>query len=188
MRAALGADAHARLGVTSAGLATLAQLCDTHAALWALEDQARSGRASAEQIAEVKRGIDRLNGARHGLIDRFDGELIASLAPRAAGGAGAAAMVYSETPGELGDRLIILTLKITHARATADDPSIAADVREACAQRLVGLTAWKAHLEGCLGALLEDLLAGRARCPPRAEFKMYNDPRFNPVLRAEKAP
>jgi hypothetical protein len=40
-------------------------------------------------------------------------------------------------------------------------------------------------LGGCLDGLLADAAAGRAYFKVYRQFKMYNDPRFNPVLVAE---
>jgi hypothetical protein len=40
----------------------------------------------------------------------------------------------------------------------------------------------RADLAGCLDALLADAAAGRAYFKVYRQFKMYNDPRFNPVL------
>jgi hypothetical protein len=47
----------------------------------------------------------------------------------------------------------------------------------------------RAHHDGagCLDALLADAAAGRAYFKVYRQFKMYNDPRFNPVLVAERA-
>jgi hypothetical protein len=54
-----------------------------------------------------------------------------------------------------------------------------------CAERLERLLVQRADLAACLGALLADCRAGRARFKLYRQFKMYNDPELNPSLRAE---
>jgi hypothetical protein len=43
----------------------------------------------------------------------------------------------------------------------------------------------RSDLGACLDALLADAKAGRAYFKVYRQFKMYNDPRFNPALVAE---
>jgi hypothetical protein len=43
----------------------------------------------------------------------------------------------------------------------------------------------RSDLASCLDQLLADSKAGRAYFKVYRQFKMYNDPRFNPVLVAE---
>lgn len=45
----------------------------------------------------------------------------------------------------------------------------------------------RADLSQCLDALIADTQAGRAYLKVYRQFKMYNDPRFNPALVAEQA-
>jgi hypothetical protein len=53
--------------------------------------------------------------------------------------------------------------------------------------KLARLQQQRSDLAGCLDALLADAIAGRAYFKVYRQFKMYNDPRFNPVLVAERA-
>ena len=57
--------------------------------------------------------------------------------------------------------------------------------RAASAVKLERLQEQRRDLGGCLDALLADALAGRAYFKVYRQFKMYNDPRFNPALVAE---
>jgi hypothetical protein len=52
--------------------------------------------------------------------------------------------------------------------------------------RLARLVEQRADLAACLDTLLDDCAAGRARFKVYRQFKMYNDPAFNPYLYGEK--
>ena len=178
VREALPAASLSILRGAGADLSRLFQLAAVHRTLWALEDSARSRKALAEAISKVKRAIDVENGRRHALIDDFD-ESYAFAAP-----SGQPCLV-SETPGELGDRLLILALKIRKAREHADDTTLREDLRRHCGLALARLTSWRDHLVHCLECETKDLSQGKVLLPPRREFKMYNQPLLNPVTRQE---
>ncbi|MBL4689438.1 MAG: DUF4254 domain-containing protein [Nannocystaceae bacterium] len=162
-----------------AEIAALEQLLSTHRELWGLEDRARSRSASDESIASIKRAIDRCNGGRHRLIDAFDQSLrIPTPGPKA--------LKFSETIGELCDRMLILSLKIASATESASVP-MPGQRQQECRDKAKALSGWRAHLEACLFATLQAAASGRALLPPRSEFKMYNDPWLNPVIRRERA-
>src|SRR5215813_14201455 len=74
-----------------------------HRRQWELEDNARSINATSDQIAAIKGLIDASNTERHRLIDAIDAATgIVHAGP---------GRLYSETVGELCDRLLILDLK-----------------------------------------------------------------------------
>lgn len=164
-----------RLGIDREALNRLARV---HKRLWSLEDRARSRTSPDSTIAAVKRSIDRLNGIRHSVIDRIDDSVHGW--PRRDG-----AVLYSETLGELADRLIILQLKVENAWSLARDRDLTESARSRCARRARGFEQWRRHLRAVLTQQLADTMAGRAGLPPRAEFKMYNERDLNPVTRAE---
>jgi hypothetical protein len=58
--------------------------------------------------------------------------------------------------------------------------------RTVSAHKLARLQEQRRDLGGCLDTLLADALAGRAYFKVYRQFKMYNDPRFNPVLVEER--
>ena len=159
----------------------LSDLRAAHEQLWALEDCARSTSADDTEIARVKRAIDRENGRRHRLIDAVDAALNAAVAPYRP----ATQRSYSETLGELCDRLLILDLKIANLQRLARDAALPAAESARCGERHAHQTRWRAHLQQCLSEQLADHGTGRARLAPRAEFKLYNEPLLNPVTRAE---
>ncbi len=162
--------------------------------LWAEEDLARRTKVSDAEIAKNKRAIDGFNQARNDATERVDELLLVALglvdpasartdAPVSTVPAGA--RLNSETAGSMVDRLSIMALKVNAMRAQteradADDEHIAAS-----RVKLARLEQQRSDLAGCLDALLADAQAGRAYFKVYRQFKMYNDPRFNPVLVAE---
>jgi hypothetical protein len=162
--------------------------------LWAEEDLARRTRVPDAEIAANKRAIDGFNQARNDATERVDEALLLALglvdeasartdSPRATVAAGA--RLNSETAGSIIDRLSILALKVAAMRAQAAREDADAPHRAMAAARLARLEEQRLDLAGALDALLADALAGRAYFKVYRQFKMYNDPRFNPVLVGE---
>jgi hypothetical protein len=162
--------------------------------LWAEEDLARRTTVADADIAANKRAIDGFNQARNDATERIDELLLLALGLVDAASARSDAPVStvpegarlnSETAGSMIDRLSILALKVDAmrkqaARRDADDAH-----RASSRARLARLEEQRADLAACLDALLADALAGRAYFKVYRQFKMYNDPRFNPALVAE---
>jgi hypothetical protein len=178
VRAALPLAALDGLRGLDADCDLLGQLALLHRSQWALEDQTRSRRAADAQIARCKREIDRHNSRRHQLIDAFDATYRYPT-PQAD------ARLFSETPGEECDRLLILSLKVEHTRLNLEDATLPTTVRDRCRLALKKLLSWQEHLGRCLVETVQALSTGRAILPPRSEFKIYNDPWLNPVTRLE---
>jgi len=164
--------------------------------LWAEEDLARRTRVGDAEIAANKRAIDGYNQARNDATERVDEILLMALglvdaesartdAPRSTVGAGA--RLNSETAGSMIDRLSILALKLRAMREQGERRDVDEAHREASRGRLQRLAQQREDLAGCLDALLADAAAGRAYFKVYRQFKMYNDPRFNPALVAERA-
>ncbi len=163
--------------------------------LWTEEDLARRTTVADAAIAANKRAIDGYNQARNDATERIDELLLLSLglvdpasarsdAPQARVPAGA--RLNSETAGSMIDRLSILALKIHAMRQQSDRTDADAAHRASSTARLQRLLAQRDDLAACLDALLADAAAGRAYFKVYRQFKMYNDPRFNPVLVAER--
>ena len=159
--------------------------------LWAEEDLARRTTVAAADIAANKRNIDGFNQARNDATERVDEILLVALglvdaasarsdAPLATVVAGA--RLNSETAGSMIDRLSILALK-AHAMRQQTQRSDVDDAHRAASQvKLERLQQQRQDLAACLDALLADAQAGRAYFKIYRQFKMYNDPRFNPEL------
>ncbi|HKW36595.1 MAG TPA: DUF4254 domain-containing protein [Burkholderiales bacterium] len=151
--------------------------------LWDEEDQARRRDVPDSAIAANKRSIDGLNQRRNDAIEKIDEALLAALpSPER----NADVRLNSETAGAMIDRLSILALKIFHMRIQTERRDATDEHRATSRARLARLTEQRADLAGCFDALLADCLAGRARFKVYRQFKMYNDPAFNPYLYGTK--
>jgi Protein of unknown function (DUF4254) len=164
--------------------------------LWAEEDLARRTRVSDAEIAANKRAIDGFNQARNDATERVDEILLVRLglvepasigtdAPRAT--VAGTARLNSETAGSMVDRLSILALKVQAMQAQTLRTDADAAHLAASRARLARLTEQRDDLAGCLDRLFADCRAGLAYFKVYRQFKMYNDPRFNPALVAERA-
>ncbi len=146
-------------------------------ALWDEEDRARRRDVPDSAIANSKRLIDGHNQRRNDAIEHID-ELVLAALPNAP----ETARLHSETVGALIDRLSILGLKIFHMDWQTRRPDADADHRVLSGERLARLRLQRADLAECLDALLRGCVDGTLRFNVYRQFKMYNDPRFNPWL------
>ena len=152
-------------------------------ALWKEEDQARRRDVPDAEIAANKRAIDAYNQKRNDSIEKIDEHLLGQLTTveRNAG-----ARLHSETAGSMTDRLSILALKVFHMRLQAERRDASPEHIETSRTRLARLVEQRADLAACFDALLDDCIAGRAWFKVYRQFKMYNDPAFNPYLYGAK--
>lgn len=148
--------------------------------LWHLEDEARVPGASDGDIADVKRGVDRVNQRRNDLMERCDRLLLESLQLR--GLPAADAPLHSETPGMILDRLSILALKIFHTREEMQREDAPEGHVERNRERLGLLQEQRSDLAGCLDDLWKEVLNGERRFKLYRQLKMYNDPTLNPAV------
>ncbi|WP_088279721.1 DUF4254 domain-containing protein [Ideonella sp. A 288] len=164
--------------------------------LWAEEDLARRTTVSDGEIAANKRAIDGFNQARNDATERVDELLLIALGLVDAASARtdapvstvpAGARLNSETAGSMVDRLSIMALKVHAMRAQTLRSDVDADHVAASRVKLQRLEQQRADLAACFDALLADARAGHAYFKVYRQFKMYNDPRFNPALVAERA-
>jgi hypothetical protein len=163
--------------------------------LWAEEDLARRTTVAAADIAANKRAIDGYNQARNDATERVDELLLLALGlvdPESArtdapvSRVAAGARLNSETAGSIIDRMSIMALKVHAMRAQTLRTDVDDAHRSASAVKLARLQQQRQDLGHCLDALLADALAGRAYFKVYRQFKMYNDPSFNPELVKEK--
>ena len=162
--------------------------------LWAEEDLARRTTVSDAEIAANKRAIDKYNQARNDATERIDEILLIALglvdaasartdAPKSTVPAGA--RLNSETAGSIMDRMSIMALKVNAMRAQTERQDVDDVHRSSSQGKFERLLAQRGDLGACLDSLLADAKAGRAYFKVYRQFKMYNDPRFNPALVAE---
>jgi hypothetical protein len=163
--------------------------------LWAEEDLARRTQVGDDQIAANKRAIDRYNQARNDATERVDELLLTALGlvdPASARTDAPVSTVKpgsrlnSETAGSMIDRLSILALKVHAMRLQTERTDVDEAHRASSRAKLERLLQQRADLCGCLDALIADARAGRAHFKVYRQFKMYNDPRFNPALVSER--
>lgn len=163
--------------------------------LWAEEDLARRTTVADSQIAANKRAIDRYNQARNDATERIDEILLVALGlvrPQSARSDSplsqvpAGARLNSETAGSMIDRLSIMALKEFAMRQQTERGDVDEAHRQASRVKLQRLQQQRQDLAECLDTLLADAAAGRAYFKVYRQFKMYNDPRFNPELVKEQ--
>lgn len=163
--------------------------------LWAEEDLARRTQVGDSEIAGNKRAIDRFNQARNDATERVDELLLTALGlvdPASArtdspvSTVPAGSRLNSETAGSMIDRLSILALKVHAMHRQTLRTDVDETHRASSRDKLARLHQQRADLAGCLDALLADCVAGRAHFKVYRQFKMYNDPRFNPALVRER--
>ncbi len=173
----------------------IAQNHRNNSLLWDEEDLARRTRASDAEITANKRAIDKYNQARNDATERVDEFLLLSLGlidPTSVGSdqprntVAADARLNSETAGSMIDRMSIMALKVRAMSAQTVREDVEQAHRDGATSKLSRLLEQRGDLASCLDALLADSRSGRAYFKVYRQFKMYNDPRFNPVLVAEQ--
>jgi hypothetical protein len=162
-------------------LGVACQQCGFNYLLWHEEDIARSPDVGDQEIARVKRSIDRLNQQRNDWIERMDDWITAALEQRKVRAADDASL-NTETPGSAVDRLAIMALRIYHMEEQLSRQDVDREHIQSVQQKLLVCRIQHADLSQSLSELLDDLAAGRKRHRTYHQFKMYNDPTLNPYL------
>lgn len=159
------------------GSGVLEALCAHNFNLWHAEDNARDPHANDHIIATTKRKIDLLNQKRNDAIEALDVGILASTPER-----GKNAVLNSETPGNMVDRLFINALKIYHMTEAAENTNKSSDHRRRCLERTAILYEQRDDLLGCLFHLYDECMCGARFFKVYRQMKMYNDPSLNPVF------
>lgn len=149
--------------------------------LWHQEDIARSPSATDEEIADVKRAIDKLNQQRNDMIEKVDDALTETLC-NAGVDPEDDAPVNTETPGSAIDRLSIMSLRLYHYREQRDRDGADEAHRQKVGERIALCEQQHADLSRSLQQLVDDIFAGRKRHKTYRQMKMYNDPSLNPAI------
>ena len=127
------------------------------------------------------RRVDEILLVALGLVDAGSARTDAPVSTVPAG-----ARLNSETAGSMIDRLSIMALKAHAMRQQTQRTDVDPAHRAASIVKLERLLQQRQDLADCLDALLQDAAAGRAYFKVYRQFKMYNDPRFNPQLVMER--
>ncbi|QDT03245.1 hypothetical protein K227x_16270 [Rubripirellula lacrimiformis] len=148
--------------------------------LWHQEDKARSPSATDEEIANVKRAIDKLNQARNDMIEKVDDALTEILCK--AGVPASDGPINTETTGSAIDRLSIMSLRLYHYREQADRDGASDEHRGKVNERIALCEQQHADLSKSLQQLVDDIFAGKKQHRTYRQMKMYNDPSLNPAI------
>lgn len=146
---------------------------------WHLEDEIRSPRINADRGWQLKKMIDEYNQRRTDLTETLDARILGSLRdirhqPEA--------VMNSETPGSILDRLSILQLKVYHMQEEAHRTAAGSRHIEACQRKLEVLREQEEDLSQAFDRLMDDLVAGRKYMKVYYQMKMYNDAGLNPAI------
>jgi hypothetical protein len=145
--------------------------------LWHEEDTARSPSASDQEIADVKRAIDKFNQARNDMIEKLDDAITEMITSPATD-----APINTETPGSAIDRLSIMSLRLYHYREQAERNEIDDATKQKVLDRIALCQQQHADLSQSLQELIDDIFAGRKQHRTYRQMKMYNDPSLNPAI------
>jgi len=149
--------------------------------LWHEEDKARSPTATDEEIAVVKRAIDKLNQARNDMIEKVDDALTEALCLSGIK-TDDGVRINTETPGSAIDRLSIMSLRLYHYREQLERTDANAEHRQTVTDRIALCEQQHADLSRSLQQLLDDIFAGKKQHKTYRQMKMYNDPTLNPEI------
>lgn len=162
----------------------MATVCTQHSfnyQLWHEEDIARSPDVSDQEIARVKRSIDKFNQQRNDWIEKIDDQ-IAEMIQSNNIQTRDDAVLNTETPGSAIDRLSIMALRLYHLQEQLERPDASAEHRESVQQKIGVCRLQQSELAKSLQQLVDAIAAGAKRHLTYRQFKMYNDPTLNPYL------
>lgn len=154
---------------------------------WHLEDEVRDPAVGAERGWALKKRIDACNQRRTDTVEALDNYLADQLSNQGIERRNDAVM-NTETPGWVLDRMSILHLRIWHMREESERSEAGeAHVRK-CAEKLGLLLEQAGDLGTAFDQLIGDLHSGRKYMKAYRPMKMYNDDSLNPVLYRRKSP
>lgn len=137
---------------------------------WHEEDRSRLCGADDSALGAVKRSIDASNRRRVQTIDALDTHLVEVIAR--AGVTSDQALLHSETPGSIIDRLTVLALKRYHLAEAAGVPAGTAAAMQA---RHAMVAEQFEDLAGCLVRLFAEISSGKVRLKLYRQVKIYRD-------------
>jgi hypothetical protein len=131
-------------------------LARCHQRQWAAEDECRAPGVPAEEVARLKRRIDKLNAQRVALVERID------VWTERKTGHGDAGPLHTETLGSVVDRLAVAWVRANILAANGDRPFFARQ-------------AWRqfTELAEAYDGLVTEVAAGQRRLPAWRPLKSY---------------
>lgn len=153
--------------------------------LWHQEDIARSPDVGVEQIAQVKRRIDKFNQQRNDAIEKLD-DAITEMLREARITPKQGARQNTETPGSAIDRLSIMSLRLYHYEEQIERSDVDVAHLDRVGSRIQLCQDQQRDLAQGLRELLVDIWAGDKRHKTYRQLKMYNDASLNPYLYKQK--
>ena len=149
--------------------------------LWHQEDIARSPDVGDEEIAQVKRRIDKFNQQRNDAIEKLDDAITAMLEQQHVSPTPGARQ-NTETPGSAIDRLSIMALRVFHYGEQIERSDVDRSHLDRVSQRLSMCREQQRDLAQGLRELLADIFSGAKCHKTYRQMKMYNDASLNPYL------
>jgi hypothetical protein len=146
--------------------------------LWHAEDKARREDKGFEFVYRAKREIDHFNQQRNNRMEAMDEYLFLHLHAAAA----KEAVVHSETPGMMIDRLSILALKSHFMHQQVKRQDVDEAHQQACLSKFKTINEQRQQLQICLHELFQGIISKTRTFRLYHQFKMYNDPKLNPEL------
>ncbi len=146
--------------------------------VWHLEERVRNENSSNQEIVDAEKTIDVHNLKRLAAIEQIDIWIdnvlqAADVTPQSD------ALVNSETPGSIVDRLSILVLKIFHMQHYLLDKSLDENHRKTLNLKVHILQDQRDDLARAMDRLLLDIRQGKKRHKVYRQYKIYNDPSFH---------
>jgi cell division protein FtsB len=148
--------------------------------LWHTEDIARRKDVQPEVIADCKYKIDVFNQRRTDFFEKIDAEIVKLLLPKLPEKFDDAQ--NTESLGMAIDRMSILAHKIYHMKEQTLRTDANEDHIKVSSTKLDTLSEQRSDLIKAIKYLISEYLAGKKRPKQYYQFKMYNDPNFNPQL------
>jgi len=148
--------------------------------LHCLNGNNRDNEASKTSTSSSKETIAQCHVRRKQLIEQFD----QTFRTTSLNGKG---RYYADTPAELCDRLISLTITLDNEIPFQNDSGLSEEVRFKSLDNVAHLHYLRSHLQTCLKQTLKDLEDGNAILPPHSELKKCDNPYIDPVTRKEVA-
>ena len=150
---------------------------------WHYEDIIRDPEIDPIAGMQLKRKIDKSNQHRTDLVEEIDDFYIEQYQSVKVG---EQAVLNTESPAWVIDRLSILCLKIYHMQEQVDRVGVSEAHKQQCENKLAILKEQEVDLSVSFDQLLEDFSKGSKKIKVYRQMKMYNDADLNPVLYKNK--